>query len=52
MLSLVAAAVCLVGSVLAQTPPSYTLAKTNHTLGLRYGSVKVVAGETLGYNGQ
>ena len=45
-------ATCLVGSILAQTPPSYTLAKTNNTLGLTYGTVSVKAGSTLGYNGQ
>ncbi|CAF9943556.1 MAG: hypothetical protein ALECFALPRED_000653 [Alectoria fallacina] len=49
MLSLIAAAVCLIGSVLTQTPPSYTLAETNKTLGLSYGSVSVKAGETLPY---
>ncbi|KAF6231680.1 hypothetical protein HO173_003360 [Letharia columbiana] len=49
MLSLIAAAVCLIGSVLTQTPPSYTLAVTNQTLGLSYGSVSVEAGETLPY---
>ncbi|KAM0799615.1 hypothetical protein BDR22DRAFT_305848 [Usnea florida] len=49
MLSLVAAALCLLGSVLSQTPPSYTLATTNQTLGLSYGSVSVKAGETLPY---
>lgn len=52
MLSLLAAAVCLLtGSALAQTPPSYTLAKTNNTLGLKYGSVSVKAGDTLPYKG-
>ena len=52
MLSLLAAAACLAGSVFAQTPPSYKLAVTNHTLGLKYGEIDVVAGETLGYKGQ
>lgn len=51
MLSLIAAAACLIGSVLTQTPPSYTLAVTNQTLGLSYGSVSVEAGETLPYKG-
>lgn len=51
MLSLIAAAACLIGSVLTQTPPSYTLAVTNKTLGLKYGSVSVKAGETLPYKG-
>lgn len=51
MLSLLATAACLVSSVLAQTPPSYTLAKTNNTLGLKYGSVSVKAGDTLPYKG-
>lgn len=51
MLSLLAAAACLISSALAQTPPSYTLAKTNQTLGLTYGSVSVKAGQTLPYNG-
>ncbi|KAL9074447.1 MAG: hypothetical protein Q9161_002235 [Pseudevernia consocians] len=49
MLSLIAAAACLIGSVLTQTPPSYTLAVTNQTLGLSYGSISVEAGETLPY---
>ncbi|CAF9939707.1 hypothetical protein IMSHALPRED_001605 [Imshaugia aleurites] len=49
MLSLLAAAVCLLASVLAQTPPSYTLAETDQTLGLSYGSVSVQAGDTLPY---
>ncbi|KAK3168220.1 hypothetical protein OEA41_004666 [Lepraria neglecta] len=49
MLFLLAAVTCLVGSVLAQTPPSYTLAETNNTLGVKYGKVNVVAGETIGY---
>lgn len=49
MLSLIAAAACLIGSVLTQTPPSYNLAVTNQTLGLTYGSVSVKAGETLPY---
>ena len=52
MLFLLAAAACLVGSVLAQTPPSYKLAETNNTLGLKYGKVNVVAGETIGYKGR
>lgn len=51
MLSLLAAAVCLLASVLAQTPPSYTLAETDQTLGLSYGSVSVQAGDTLPYKG-
>lgn len=49
MLSLIAAAACLIGSVLTQTPPSYKLAVTNETLGLTYGSVSVKAGQTLPY---
>lgn len=49
MLSLIAAAVCLIGRVLTQTPPSYTLAETDQTLGLSYGSISVTAGETLPY---
>ena len=52
MLFLLAAVACLVGSALAQTPPSYTLAETNKTLGVKYGKVNVVAGETIGYKGQ
>lgn len=51
MLSLLAAAACLLSNAFAQTPPSYTLAKTNLTLGLTYGSVSVKAGETLPYKG-
>ena len=52
MLSLVVAAVCLVGSVFAQLPPSYTLAHTNTTLGVKYGSLAVKPGATLGYKGK
>ena len=52
MYSLIVAATCLIGGVLAQTPPSYTLAETNNTLGLKYGKVDVVAGETLPYKGE
>lgn len=52
MYSFIIAATCLVGVVLAQTPPSYTLAETNNTLGLKYGKVSVVAGEVLGYEGK
>lgn len=52
MLSLVVAAACLIGSVFAQLPPSYTLASTNTTLGVKYGSVDVIPGKTLAYNGQ
>ena len=51
MYSLIVATTCLIGSVLSQTPPSYTLAETNNTLGLKYGKVNVVAGETLPYKG-
>jgi len=54
MLSIVVAAACLVGSVFAQIPgyPSYSLATTNTTLGVKYGKVNVVPGETLGYKGE
>ena len=52
MYSFILAATCLVGITLAQTPPSYTLAETNNTLGLRYGEVNVIAGELLGYEGE
>lgn len=52
MYSLIVAATCLIGGVLAQTPPSYTLAETKNTLGLKYGKVDVVAGETLPYKGE
>ena len=52
MLSLVVAGICLVGSVFAQLPPSYTLAHTNTTLGVKYGSLDVKPGSTLGYKGQ
>ena len=52
MYTLIVAATCLIGSVLSQTPPSYTLAETNNTLGLKYGKVNVVAGETLPYKGE
>lgn len=52
MYSLIVAATCLIGRVLAQTPPSYTLAETKNTLGLKYGKVNVIAGETLPYKGE
>ena len=52
MYSFIIAATCLVGGVLAQTPPSYTLAETNNTLGLKYGKVNVIAGEVLGNEGE
>ncbi len=52
MYSFIVAATCFVGGVLAQTPPSYTLAETNNTLGLKYGKVNVIAGEVLGYEGE
>lgn len=52
MYSFIVAATCLVGVILAQTPPSYTLAETNNTLGLKYGKVNVIAGEVLGYEGE
>ena len=52
MYSFIVAAIWLVGRVLAQTPPSYTLAETNKTLGLKYGKVNVVAGAVLGYEGE
>ncbi len=52
MYSFIVAATCLIGAVLAQTPPSYTLAETNNTLGLKYGKVNVIAGEVLGYEGE
>lgn len=50
--SLVVAAVVLSGAVGAQTPPSYSQAKTNKTLGVKYGDVVVRAGETLGFHGK
>lgn len=52
MYSFIVAASCFVGVILAQTPPSYTLAETNNTLGLKYGKVNVVAGKVLGYEGE
>ena len=52
MYSFIVAATCFVGVILAQTPPSYILAETNNTLGLKYGNVNVVAGEVLGYEGE
>ena len=52
MLSLMVAAGCLVGSVFAQLPPSYSLAHTNTTLGVQYGGVDVAPGSTLGFKGQ
>lgn len=42
---------CLLGTILAQLPPSYTLAKTNTALGVRYDNTDVKPGQTLAYNG-
>lgn len=51
MLAIIAAAACLIGSVLTQTPPSYTEAVADQSLGLTYGTETIKAGDTIGYKG-
>jgi len=52
MLLLTTATACLITGILAQLPPSYTLAHTNITLGVKYGSINMTAGSTLDFNGE